>query len=84
MLRNCPQNNVPPREIPENPLNLDYSPDELAFREDVRAFLAASLPKPLAAKVHEGKRLTREDFVTWHRILAKKGWVAPGLSLIHI
>ncbi len=59
-------------------MNLDYSPDELAFREEVRAFIAASLPRALAAKVHEGKRLTRDDFVTWHRILAKKGWVAPG------
>ncbi len=59
-------------------LNLDYSPDELAFREEVRAFIATSLPKALAAKVHEGKRMTRDDFLTWHRILAKKGWVAPG------
>jgi len=59
-------------------LDLDYTADERAFREEVRAFLASSLPKALAAKVHEGKRMTRDDFLAWHRILAKKGWVAPG------
>ena len=59
-------------------MDLDYTADERAFREEVRTFLAASLPRALAAKVHVGKRMTRDDFLTWHRILAKKGWVAPG------
>ena len=59
-------------------MDLDYTAEERAFRDEVRSFLAASLPRPLAAKVHEGKRMTREDFLAWHRILAGKGWVAPG------
>ena len=30
-----------------------------------------------ASKQDEGEELAKEDFLAWHRILAKKGWVAP-------
>jgi alkylation response protein AidB-like acyl-CoA dehydrogenase len=59
-------------------MDLEYTADERAFRDEVRAFVAKSLPPGLAAKVHEGKRLSREDFLLWHRILAEQGWVASG------
>ena len=59
-------------------MDLDYTPDERAFRDEVRGFIAASLPRDIAAKVRDSKRLTRDDFLAWHRILAKKGWVAAG------
>ncbi|HST01798.1 MAG TPA: acyl-CoA dehydrogenase family protein [Usitatibacter sp.] len=59
-------------------MDLDYTPDERAFRDDARAFIAANLPGDIAARVRDGKRLTRDDFLAWHRILAKKGWVAAG------
>jgi len=59
-------------------MDLEYSADERAFRDEVRAFVAKHLPADLAAKVHEGKRLSRDDFLRWHRILAKQGWVAAG------
>jgi alkylation response protein AidB-like acyl-CoA dehydrogenase len=59
-------------------LDLDYSPADRAFRDEVRAFVAKNLPPDLAAKVHQGKRLTRDDFLRWHKILHKQGWVAAG------
>jgi hypothetical protein len=59
-------------------MDLEYSPDERAFRDEVREFVQRNLPADLAAKVHEGKRLSREDFLRWHRILHKRGWVAAG------
>jgi alkylation response protein AidB-like acyl-CoA dehydrogenase len=59
-------------------MDLEYSADERAFRDEVRAFVAKHLPADLAAKVHEGKRLSRDDFLRWHRILHKQGWVAAG------
>ncbi len=40
-------------------MDLNYSPEELAFRDAA------------------GDHLTKEDLLRWHRILAKKGWVAP-------
>ena len=59
-------------------MDLNYSSDELAFRASVRGFLAEALPPDLQDKVGRHLRLTREDYVRWHRILAAKGWVAPG------
>jgi len=59
-------------------MNLDYTPSEQAFRQEARDFISKNLPPAIAAKVHGGKRLGRDDFMAWHRILAQQGWVAPG------
>ena len=59
-------------------MDLNYSPEEQAFRDDVRSWLNANLPADLKEKVATYAHLSREDLLRWHRILAKKGWVAPG------
>jgi alkylation response protein AidB-like acyl-CoA dehydrogenase len=59
-------------------MDLHYSDEDLAFRDKVRAFLDSHLPKDLQAKVLKHLRLSKDDFVRWHKILAKQGWVAPG------
>ena len=59
-------------------MDLHYSADDLAFRDQVRAFLAANLPADLKHKVNNHLRLQRDDYVRWHKILAEQGWVAPG------
>ena len=58
-------------------MDLDYSPEERAFRDEVRAWLRANLPVDLREKVARYDELSRDDLLRWHRILAKKGWVAP-------
>jgi alkylation response protein AidB-like acyl-CoA dehydrogenase len=58
-------------------MDLNYSSEDLAFRDQVRAFLAANLPADLQQKVRKHLRMSREDIVRWHRIVAKQGWVAP-------
>jgi len=59
------------------PMDLDYSPDERAFREVVRTWLRANLPADLRDKVTRYRALTRDDLVGWHRILAAQRWIAP-------
>jgi alkylation response protein AidB-like acyl-CoA dehydrogenase len=59
-------------------MDLTYTGDDLAFRDQVRAFLEAELPADLRHKVHNHLRLHKDDYVRWHRILARQGWVAPG------
>ncbi|MGZ5584769.1 MAG: acyl-CoA dehydrogenase family protein [Usitatibacter sp.] len=59
-------------------MDLEYTAGERAFRDEVRSFVQRNLPADLAAKVHEGKRLSRDDFLRWHRILHQQGWVAAG------
>ncbi len=58
-------------------MNLDFSAEDLAFRDEVRAFIAESYPASLRGKQDEGDELAKEDFLSWHQVLAKKGWVAP-------
>jgi hypothetical protein len=58
-------------------MDLNYSSDELAFRDHVRAWLAANLPTELRDKVGANDHLSRDDLLRWHRILAKQGWIAP-------
>ncbi len=59
-------------------MDLNYTSEDLAFRDEVRAFLAANLPAELQQKVRKHLRMSKPDYVRWHQILAAKGWVAPG------
>jgi pimeloyl-CoA dehydrogenase large subunit len=58
-------------------MDLNYSAEELAFRDETRSWLEQNLPAALRDKVANYEHLSREDLLSWHRILAKKGWVAP-------
>ena len=59
-------------------MDLNYSAAELAFREDVSAWLKQNLPDDLRDKVANYRHLAKDDLLRWHRILAAKGWIAPG------
>ena len=59
-------------------MDLNYTAEDLAFRDHVRNYLETHLPADLQHKVRNHKRLAREEFVRWHKILAKQGWVATG------
>ena len=58
-------------------MNLDFTPEENAFRQEVRAFIAESYPAGLRKAQDEGRQLTKDEYLSWHKVLAKKGWVAP-------
>jgi len=64
-------------------MDLNYTSEDLAFRDQVRAFLEAELPADLQRKVLNHLRLSKDDYVRWHRILARQGWVAPGWPREH-
>jgi alkylation response protein AidB-like acyl-CoA dehydrogenase len=57
-------------------MNLRFTADEEAFREEVRAFLRDKLPARIAGKVRKGQRLTKADHEEWHAILNERGWLA--------
>jgi pimeloyl-CoA dehydrogenase large subunit len=59
-------------------MDLNYTGEDLAFRDSVRGFLEQNLPADLQHKVRNHLRLAKDDYVRWHRILATQGWVAPG------
>ena len=59
-------------------MDLDFTPEQQAFRADIRSWVAANLPRDIAEKVHTGMRLHKEDLQTWARILGAKGWLGYG------
>lgn len=63
-------------------MNLDFSPEEVAFRDEVRTFITENYPKELAG-VGTREDLTRDEFLAWHKILGKKGWSAPAWPEIY-
>jgi alkylation response protein AidB-like acyl-CoA dehydrogenase len=59
-------------------MDLNYSQEELAFRDEVRSWMGANLPATLRDKVANYGHLSKDDLLDWHKILARKGWIAPG------
>ncbi len=57
-------------------MNIDFSDEELAFRDEVRHFLREKFPEEIAAKQRAGIALEKEDFVRWQKILYERGWAA--------
>ena len=58
-------------------MELAFSAEDEAFREEVRTFLRDNLPPELARKEARGFHLDRSEVDPWHRILNEKGWAAP-------
>src|SRR5260221_13538739 len=66
-----------PGPPPGRAMNLAFSAEDAAFRDEVRAFIAEAYPRALREKQDKDEPLTKEDSLSWHRILARKGWAAP-------
>ncbi|MHA1537190.1 MAG: acyl-CoA dehydrogenase family protein [Alphaproteobacteria bacterium] len=58
-------------------MDMNLSPEDTAFRKEVRAFIADKLPTEIRGKIEAGVKLAKEDFERWQKILFEKGWIAP-------
>ena len=59
-------------------MDLQFTPEELAFRAEVRAWVAENLPQEISHKVRHALHLSREDLQRWARILGRRGWLGAG------
>ncbi len=57
-------------------MDLRFTAEEVAFREDVRAFIRDNLPKEIRERLRLGHPPSKADTVTWQRILNARGWAA--------
>ena len=55
-------------------MDLRFTDEEAAFRDEVRSFFKKNLPENIRRKMVEGKKIEKDDIVTWQRVLNKKGW----------
>ncbi|MCT8971872.1 pimeloyl-CoA dehydrogenase large subunit [Microbaculum marinisediminis] len=58
-------------------MDLAFTPEEIAFRDEVRTFFREALPADIHRKMTEGRSVEKDDIVTWQRILNAKGWAVP-------
>jgi len=57
-------------------MHVSFSPQEDAFRDEVRAFFAAEFPSELRHKIDRGIPLERDDYVRYQKLLHARGWFA--------
>ena len=58
-------------------MDLRFTPEEIEFRNELRTFFTTEIPLEIRRKVIEGRSLGKQDIVTAHKILHKRGWATP-------
>lgn len=58
-------------------MDTSFAPEDIAFRDEVRAFFDEHYTDELRARMEDSVAY-REAIIDWQRILNNKGWVAPG------
>ena len=58
-------------------MDLNFTDEEHAFREEARRFFRSAIPEAIRAKVAEGEGLTRDDMILSQRTLNQHGWATP-------
>lgn len=55
-------------------MDLRFTPEENAFRQEVRSFFKENLPQDLHSRLVNGQHASKQDLVDWTRKLNQKGW----------
>lgn len=58
-------------------MDLSFTPEQEAFREEVRSWLRSAMPPHIAAKAEVDANFTMDEVMEWHHVLYERGWVAP-------
>ena len=58
-------------------MDLQLTPEQEAFRLEVRTFIRDRLPQDIRERLRAGHPARKEDTVRWQRILHERGWAAP-------
>lgn len=58
-------------------MDLSFSLEDLAFRDEVRSFLRDQLPAGLRQRMSEGRVISKSDLVEWQQTLNARGWATP-------
>lgn len=58
-------------------MDLSYTPEQIQFRQEVRAWIADAMPAGMKKRAEDGANFENPEVMEWHKILYAKGWVAP-------
>lgn len=62
-------------------MDLNFTPEQEAFRQEVRAFLKEKLTPELVHKSANRLDMSKEDIESWHATLDRRGWLVPSWPL---
>ena len=63
-------------------MDTSFSPEDIAFRDEVRAFFAEAYDDDLRARMDDQDNY-RTAMVDWQKRLFEKGWIAPNWPVEH-
>lgn len=58
-------------------MDISLTPEDFAFRDMIRAEIAAMVPADIKARVENLQHLGKNDFLRWQAILDERGWATP-------
>ena len=58
-------------------MDMSFTPAQVAFREEVRAWIQSAMPPHIKQKADVDGNFAQDEVMEWHRILYEKGWAAP-------
>ena len=58
-------------------MDMSFSAEQLAFRDEVRAWIQSAMPPHIKSKAAVDGNFDHAEVMEWHKILYRKGWVAP-------
>ncbi|RIL05510.1 MAG: pimeloyl-CoA dehydrogenase large subunit [Proteobacteria bacterium] len=58
-------------------MDLSYTPEQIEFRREVRAWIESAMPAHLKSKARGAGHYEHAEVMEWHKILYAKGWIAP-------
>ncbi len=64
-------------------MNVSFTAEELAFREEVRAFFQDKFPADVKAKQEQGIYLSKADHIAWQKALYAQGWAGINWPVEH-
>jgi alkylation response protein AidB-like acyl-CoA dehydrogenase len=64
-------------------MDMSYTPEQVEFRDDVRAKIQEILPEELKERAAGSGHFEHEEMMQWHRILFEQGWAAPDWPVEH-
>eukprot|EP01136_Pigoraptor_vietnamica_P012233 Opistho-1_new@51943 len=64
-------------------MDIDFSPEDMAFQQEVRTWFKGHTPSDLKRKTVTGEMLQKNDIVHWQRRLDGQGWLVTGLPKVH-
>ncbi len=64
-------------------MEMRFGEADEAFRDEVRAFIDAKLPRDISERVASGGHYGKQEMLAWHNALFEQGWAAPNWPKEH-